>query len=162
MLANVRIPLQRGEYTTFISAYGPTLAAEEEIKDQFYGSLHEALSRISSSDKLLLLGDFNARVGMNSEIWPRIIDTHGVGKMNSSGLRLLTLCVEHDQLISNTFFRMKNIHKASWMHPRSRHWHLIDYIIYRHTDIGSVICTRAMRGAKYCTDHRLVSDTAGK
>ena len=155
-LLSLRIPLQRGEFTTVISAYAPTLASEEDIKDQFYESLHEVLSRVRRSDKLVLLGDFNARVGRNSEIWPGVIDRHGVGKMNSNGLRLLTLCAEHNLSISNTFFRIRNMYKASWMHPRSRHWHLIDYIIYRHRDIGSVSRTRAMRGAECSTDHRLI------
>ena len=52
------------------------------------------------SDKLVLLGDFDARVEMNSEMWSEVIDRHGVGNMNSNGLRLLTLCVDHDLIIS--------------------------------------------------------------
>ena len=42
-------------------------------------------------DKIILLGDFNARVGRNHDIWHGVIGHHGVGYMNSSGLRLLSL-----------------------------------------------------------------------
>ena len=45
---------------------------------------------------------------------------------------------------------------TSWMHPRSCHCHLIDYIIYRSRDISDVTRTRAMRGAECSTDHRLI------
>lgn len=42
------------------------------------------------------------------------------------------------------------------MHPRSKHWHLIDYIIVRSRDVKDVLLTRAMRGAECWTDHRMI------
>ena len=42
------------------------------------------------------------------------------------------------------------------MHPRSGHWHLIDYVIVRKRDRADVIITRAMRGATMWSDHRLI------
>ena len=38
------------------------------------------------------------------------------------------------------------------MHPRSKHWHLIDYVIVRRTDRQ----TKTMCGADCWTDHRLL------
>ena len=43
------------------------------------------------------------------------------------------------------------------MHPRSKHWHLIDYVIVRQSDLNEVQIIRAMRGAECSTDHRLIS-----
>ena len=40
--------------------------------------------------------------------------------------------------------------------PRSKQWHLIDYIIVRQRDLRDVCITRAMRGAECWTDHRLI------
>ena len=42
------------------------------------------------------------------------------------------------------------------MHPRSRHWHLIDYVITRRRDIQDVRITRVMRGADCWTYHLLL------
>ena len=42
------------------------------------------------------------------------------------------------------------------MHPRSKHWHLIDYVIVRRRDRRDVKITRAMCGTEWCTDHRLI------
>ena len=42
------------------------------------------------------------------------------------------------------------------MHPRSKHWHMIDYVITRRRDIKDVHITRAMRGADCWTDHLLL------
>ncbi len=42
------------------------------------------------------------------------------------------------------------------MHPRSKHWHLIDYVIVRNRDRQDVRVTKAMCGAECWTDHRLL------
>ena len=155
-LMTLRIPLVKNRFATLLSAYAPTLPSESEVKDSFYQSLDEALRRIPKNDKIFLLGDFNARVGQNSRIWSGVIGMHGVGQVNSNGMRLLTLCSEHNLTITNTIFQQKAKYKTSWMHPRSKHWHLIDYIIVRRSDIKDVYITRAMRGAECWTDHRLI------
>ncbi len=57
-------------------------------------------------------------------------------------------------------FVRKNKFKASWRHPRSKQWHLIDYVIGRARDGRDVNITRAMVGADDCwTDHRLIHST---
>ena len=42
------------------------------------------------------------------------------------------------------------------MHPRSKHWHLIDHVIVRRKDRQDVRVTKTMCGADCWTDHRLV------
>ena len=104
----------------------------------------------------MLLGDFNARVGGDSKIWGNVIGQYGVGKCNSNGLRLLRTCSEHNLLITNTVYRLPIRNRTSWMHPRSKHWHLIDYVIVRKRDRQDVLVTKAMCGAECWTDHRLI------
>ncbi|XP_076036407.1 uncharacterized protein LOC143022192 [Oratosquilla oratoria] len=151
-----RIPLAKAQYATLLSVYGPTLPSEEHIKDTFYNCLHETLQNIPPRDMILLLGDLNARVGSSHHLWEGVLGQHGIGKCNENGLRLLTLCSEHSLTITNTKFQLRNMHKATWMHPRSGHWHLLDYVIVRQRDISEVLITRVMRGAEASTDHRLV------
>ena len=38
---------------------------------------------------------------------------HGVGNMNSSGLRLLSLCSELGHVITDTFFQLRDMHRTS-------------------------------------------------
>lgn len=151
-----RIPLTKGRHATLISTYAPTLDAEEVTKDHFCESLDQALQRIPPSDKIVLLGDFNARVGSNTQLWRNILGKHGIGKTNNNGLRLLMLCSEHNLVITATLFQLKAKYKTSWMHPRSKHWHLLDYVIVRQRDQSDVLLTGAMRGAECWTDHRLI------
>ena len=42
------------------------------------------------------------------------------------------------------------------MHPRSKHWHLLDYVIVWRTDRQDVRVTKTMCGADCWSDHRLV------
>ena len=76
--------------------------------------------------------------------------------MNNNGLRLLSLCAEHGLVITNTIFQLKDKYKNTWQHPRSKHWHILDYVITRQDHINDTIITRVMRGADCWTDHRLV------
>ena len=155
-LMTLRLPLAKNRFATFLSVYSPTLDSSDDVKDRFYDTLYSTLRRISQDDKIILLGDFNSRVGRNHDILHGVIGHHGVGNMNSSGLRLLSLCSELGLAITNTFFQLSDMHKTSWMHPRSKHWHLIDYIIVRRRDLNEVQITRAMRGAECSTDLRLI------
>ena len=69
---------------------------------------------------------------------------------------LLRKCAEHELLITNTVFRLPPRRKTTWMHPRSKHWHLIDYVIVRRKDRQDVRVTKTVCGADCWTDHRLV------
>ena len=155
-LMTLRLPFAKNRFATFVSVYSPTLDSSDDVKDRFYDTLYSTLRRISQDDKIILLGDFNARVGRNHDVWHGVIGHHGVGNMNSSDLRLLYLCSELGLAITNTFFQLRDMHKTFWMHPRSKHWHLIDYVIVRRRDLNEVQITRAMHGAECSNDHRLI------
>ena len=141
---------------TLISAYAPTLSASSEAKDEFYERLSSILTNIPNTEQVILLGDFNARVGADSESWPSCIGHFGVGKMNENGQRLLELCTYHGLCITNSFFKTKFQHKVSWRHPRSKHWHQLDLILVRRTAIKTVLHTRSFHSADCDTDHSLV------
>lgn len=155
-LMKLRIPLSKSRYLTVISAYAPTLTSPDEDKEQFYEHFDQVIRSTSQSDKLVVLGDFNARIGKDPGSWEGVLGRHGVGKVNDNGLLLLSKCAEHSLCITNTLFRMADKYKTTWMHPRSKHWHMIDFVIVRQRDIRDVQVTRAMRGAECWTDHRLV------
>ena len=155
-LMTLRLPLQGKKFATIISAYAPTMTNPDDIKEKFYEDLNSILSSVPKQDKLILLGDFNARVGQDHESWAGVLGTQGIGSCNDNGLLLLQTCASHNLTITNTIFRLPIHKKTTWMHPRSKHWHLIDYAIVRQRDRGDVRVTRAMCGAECWTDHRLI------
>ena len=153
----LRLPLSGKRHATIVSAYAPTMTNPDEVKDKFYDDLDSVISAIPRTDKLILLGDFNARMDTDHQTWEGVIGTEGVGKCNSNGLLLLRKYAEHELLITNTVFRLPTHNNTSWMHPRSKHWHLIVYVIVRRKERQAVRVTKNMCGADCWTDHRLVS-----
>jgi len=120
-LMTLRLHLQQQRYATIISAYAPTLVADEADKTAFYLLLDETLQRIPATDKIILLGDFNSRIGRDHTLWNGAIGRHGIGSCNADGESLLNLCNSHDLVITNTVFQQSNRYKTSWRHPRSKH-----------------------------------------
>ena len=113
-LMTLRIHLIQNRCATIISAYTPILDDEYKVKENFYTQLDNVLSSASKQDKVILLGDFDARVGRDYKLWTGTIGKEGVGKVNINGTLLLTKCAEHDLVITDTIFRQKNRHKVSW------------------------------------------------
>ena len=155
-IITLRLPLNGERFCSIIAIYAPTMTNSPNTILQFYKQLENILKPIPKDDKIVLLGDFNARVGENESIWNGVLGKFGTGRANSNGELLLSICTEHQLVITNTCFKHKPAHKNSWMHPRSKHWHLIDFIITRQRDIGDFHDTRAVRGANCSTDHIMI------
>nr|VZI06593.1 unnamed protein product [Spirometra erinaceieuropaei] len=156
-LISLRLPLRRGgQFATIISAYAPTMTNPDAVRDKFYEDLHALLATVPMADKLVVLGDFNARVGTDHTAWRGVLGPHGLRGSNDNGLLLLRTCAEHRLILTNTFFCLPEREKATWRHPRSRQWHLLDYVLVRRRDERDVLVTKAIAGADGWTDHRLV------
>nr|VZI20002.1 unnamed protein product [Spirometra erinaceieuropaei] len=155
-LMSLRLPLWGGKFATIISAYAPTMTNPDAVRDKFYEDLHALLATVSKADKLIVLGDFNACVGTDHTAWRGVLGPHGLRGSNDNDLLLLRTCAEHRLTLTNTFFCLPVRKKATWRHPRSRQWHLLDYVLVRRRDQRDVLVTKAIAGADGWTDHRLV------
>ncbi|KAK2188889.1 hypothetical protein NP493_120g00037 [Ridgeia piscesae] len=155
-IMTMRLPLSKDNGATIISVYAPTMTNPDDNTEAFYNQLPSVLSGIPRTDKLLLIGYFNARIGKDNDKWLLVMGKHGIGKCNSNGELLLAMCSEFELIVTNTMFKQKNERKTTWMHPRSRHWYMIDFIIKRCRDKMDIHSTRAMRGANCWTDHRML------
>ena len=95
-------------------------------------------------------------MGQDAAAWKGILGRHDVGNCNENGCLLLEFCTGQQIVITNSIFQQKDSLKTIWIHPRSKHWHLIDYILARQRDLKDVLHTRVMLSAECHTDHRLV------
>ena len=145
-----------GKWLTIVQVYAPTDDRDPSIKDDFYGDLQMAINRTPRGDKLIVLGDFNARVGNNIELWNGIIGRHGEGVENDSGRRRLRFTAENDFKVMNTHFEHKDIHKFTWKCPGRGLQSIIDYILVRGNQRKDVNDVRVIRGAEIGSDHYLV------
>nr|VZI50645.1 unnamed protein product [Spirometra erinaceieuropaei] len=115
--------------------------------DKFYEDLHALLATVSNADKLIVFGDFNTRVGADHTAWRGVLGPNGLRRSNDNGPLLHRTCAEHCLILTSTFFCLPEREKATWRHPRSRHWHLLDYVLVRRRDQRDVLVTKAIAGA---------------
>ena len=146
----------RTGFMTVVAVYAPTDTEDaREDTNGFYDQLTEMIQMIPTNDLIVILGDFNARV-TNSE------ENDVVGKFclnketTQNGNKLIEFCMLNGLLIMNTFFRKKRIHQGTWQHPRTKKWHMIDYVLTNKKYRSSVedVCVR--RGADVDSDHNMV------
>jgi len=141
---------------TLVQVYAPTDDRDSDTKDGFYAQLQEVVERAPREDKVVVLGDFNARVGNDVEEWNGVIGKHGEETRNESGTRLLRFSAENEFSIMNTHFEHKEIHKFTWECPGRGLRSIIDYFLVRvdmRRDINDV---RVIRGAEVGSDHHLL------
>eukprot|EP00731_Ephydatia_muelleri_P001353 Em0001g1353a len=114
---------------------------------------------VPSSDLLVLLGDFNARVGCDWMIWEGVVGREGIDETNTNGYMLLEFCARNSLCVTNTFFCHKTWHKGTWMHPRSKTLHMIDFVITRQKDRYLMQDTRVYHSVDVWSDHFFVGSS---
>ena len=60
---------------------------------------------MQKQDELIVMGDSNARVGSNVNVWGEVIGRQGEVLENENGKRLLQFCTENDMVVTNTWFQ---------------------------------------------------------
>ena len=90
---------------TFVKVYAPTTLATGEIIDALYAKLKEALDKISKSDVVIMMGDFNAKVCQSDSPESSAIGPHGLGERNERGDRLVDFTTANEMVIANTLFK---------------------------------------------------------
>ena len=143
--------------TTCVQVYAPTNDAEPEVKDEFYEQLQAVIERAPSHDMLVMMGDWNAKVGRSNQGEEGIVGKHALeGDRTDNGERFVNFCALNNLAITSTMFPHRDIHKYTWTSPDGLHKNQIDHIAVNAKFKRSVRDTRAYRGADVGSDHNLV------
>ena len=87
---------------TVIQGYAPASNAEEAEVEWFYEDPQDLLEITPKKDVLVIIGDWNAKVG--SQETPGVTGKFGLGIRNEAGQRLIEFCQENALVIANTLF----------------------------------------------------------
>ena len=127
-----------------INVYAPTMTCANKEKKAFYQVLASIVDHINVVDKLLILGGFNAQLRKDHTTYSDAIGKFGQVNKNSNGELLLNFCTQGHLCITNMYFSQPDKNYFTWMHPRSKHYHLLDYMVTCKADLANILSTKAM------------------
>jgi exonuclease III len=141
---------------TIINAYAPTENSKEEEKTKFYDKLEKVCEKVKRNDILMIVGDFNAKIGKEER-------NEGVaGKetihdtTNDNGAKICDLAAATNTFIVSTQYRHKREHKITWMIPGGTEGNQIDHMLISKKWKRIIQDVRTYRGANVDSDHLLV------
>ena len=107
---------------TVIQVYAPTSNAKEAQVERFYEDLQDLLELTSKKDVLLMIGDWNAKVG--SQETPGVTGKFGLGMWNEAGQRLIRVlprkCIGHSKHpLPTTQEKTLHMDITRWSTPKS-------------------------------------------
>jgi len=114
------------------------------------------VERIPKHDVLLLLGNFNARVGSNNDNRGNTLGRHGVGVINDNGEILCDFSESNGLTVGGTLFQHKDIPKLTWKSPDGTTRSEIDHIIMNRRWRRSLNDVWVRRSADIGSDHHLL------
>ncbi|XP_030758928.1 craniofacial development protein 2-like, partial [Sitophilus oryzae] len=123
----LRVNIMFDQPIHIISVYATDINKPEEMSMDFYENLQSAIDKIPRHEKIILLGDLNARIGNENEL-----------------------------RINNTYFPHKEQHKYTFYDNRNNK-SIIDYIITNRSFLPQqIIDIRVLSSANIGTDHKLM------
>ena len=93
--------------------------AEEAEFEWFYEDLQDLLELTPKKDALIIIGDWNAKVG--SQETPGVTDRFGLEVQNEAGQRLTEFCQENALVMANILFQQHKRRLYTWMSPDGQH-----------------------------------------
>ncbi|GFN74676.1 craniofacial development protein 2-like protein [Plakobranchus ocellatus] len=96
--------------------YAPT--SDSADVEQFYEEIEKAKGYLKSQDIIIIMGDFNARVG--DKRVEGVVASGGIGTVNEGGSRLIDWCKINDFTITNTWHQNRPRQQWTWKSPEDR------------------------------------------
>ena len=141
---------------TIIQAYAPTSDYDGDAVEDFYDHLQEILDQSPKKDILVVLGDWNAKVGEDAfKNWKGTCRRCCNPETNERGLRLLEFACYNDLVLANALSKHQASRRWTWHSPNGGYDNQIDYITVRRRFMTSVNTakTRSFRGVDIGSDH---------
>ena len=98
----------------------PQPVSNAEEAERFYDEdLQDFLELTPKKDVLLIIGDWNAKVGCQET--PEVTGKFGLEVQNEAGQRLIEFCQKNALVIANTLFQQHKRRLYTWTSPDSQH-----------------------------------------
>ena len=142
--------LMKGIRYTIIQVYAPTESSSIEDLEQFYSLLEETINK-HKTHRIILMGDFNSKLGHKEHDDEEPMGPYGYGRRND---RLIQFAQGQRLKIVNTFFKKDKRSRWTWIAPNRKTKNEIDFILVNN--LPDVKDIQVINGLKFDTDHRML------
>lgn len=141
-----------------VQLYAPTSEADEDTVEEFYRTIETTISKIPNKEILILMGDYNAKVGstLADNHIRTVVGRHGIGTRNERGERLIQFSIDNKLTIANTIFTQHKRRLYTWRSPDGKYKNQIDYVLIRQRWRSSITTAKTLPSADCDTDHQLL------
>jgi hypothetical protein len=141
---------------TLITVHAPTEEKEEQEKKEFYDRLEEVCGKIPKYDVTIILGDYDAKIGIEN-FQSKVAGKFTLHKeSNENGILLGQLATRNRMVIKSTCYPHKRIHLGTWRSPDNYMVNQIDHVLINTRHSSSIINVRSCGGPNCDTNHCLV------
>ena len=135
-----------------VQVYAPTTSHSEDEINIFYNDIDKILE--NPSHYTIVMGDFNAKVGVRTNPSETATGSVGLGQRNERGDTLIEWTTSKDYKIMNTLFQKKIERRWTWRSPDGKTKNEIDYVM---TDKPNMITdVRVINRINIGSDHRML------
>jgi endonuclease/exonuclease/phosphatase family metal-dependent hydrolase len=144
----------KGKYNiTIINIHAPTEEKDEDTKERFFAELQQIQGKVPKHDLLLILGDYNAKIGRERD-YQNVTRNHTLHDItNRNGELVCEYAIANDMVVASTFFQHKSIHKGTWISPDTLTLNQIDHVLVSNNKRQMIQDVRTLRGRNCDSDH---------
>jgi hypothetical protein len=112
-----------------LNVHAPTEDKIDDMKDSFYRELERVFNILPKYHMIILLEDFNPKVGREDIFKPTVGNEsfHKIG--NDNGIRIVKSATSKNLTVKSTMFPHRNIHKFTWTSPSGKTHNQTDNIL---------------------------------
>lgn len=138
-----------------IQVYAPTADKPDTEIRNFYSQIKELLKYTKPSEVIIVMGDFNAKIG-EGEV-ENVVGRYGLGQRNPRGDTLVQFCQEENLVVTNTWFQLPPRRLYTWQSPQHNENNIvrnqIDFMLINRRYRNGIQGVRAYPGADISSDH---------
>jgi exonuclease III len=139
-----------------LNIHAPTEDKTDDVKDRLYDELECVFDKFHKYHMIILLGDFNTKVGREDISKPTIGNKNLHKTSDYNGVRSVNCPTSKNLRIKSTMFPHRNIHEYTWTSPDGKTRNQIDHILVDRRRHSNVLDVQSFRAADCESDHYLV------
>jgi len=148
----------KGKYhnLSLICAHTPTEDSDNTVKEQFFEDLQRIQDRIPKHDATVLLGDMNAKIGLE-DVYSSVTGKYSLHKeSNGNGELICEYAAANNLCIMSIKFNHKKVHKGTWVAPDGNTCNQIDHVLVNQNKSSTIQDVRTLRRPNCDSDRYLV------